>query len=47
MKTIKTSNNGRESIEPVTETQPKSGGIAPAKPPITMFCVPVYFKIFV
>ena len=31
-------------IEPVTAAQPTSGGIEPARPPITMFCAVVRFS---
>ena len=30
--------SGASPISPVTAAQPASGGIAPAAPPMTMFC---------
>ena len=38
MNIIRTSNNPWGSIEFVTAVQPKSGGAAPNRPPITIFC---------
>ncbi|MCY1460679.1 hypothetical protein D9M71_782560 [compost metagenome] len=37
-KMISTSSNGSALICPLIATQPSSGGAAPARPPITMFC---------
>ena len=34
-------------MDPVKATHPKTGGIAPARPPMTMFCGPANFKILV
>ena len=43
----KTINKGRASIELVIAVHPRSGGIAPAIPPITIFCVPANLRTFV
>ncbi|MNW11211.1 hypothetical protein D3C71_2086060 [compost metagenome] len=37
-KMISTSSSGSAVRWPVTATQPSSGGAAPARPPMTMFC---------
>ena len=42
-----TSKSGNGSMEPTTAVQPSKGGIAPAKPPMTIFCEPENLSTFV
>ena len=43
-KIISTKRSAFGSIELVTDVHPKSGGAAPAKPPITIFCGVALFR---